>query len=897
MNVGPYRILEQIGLGGMATVFKAFDPGTERYVAIKIVSPHFAQHPEFRERFRREAKSIARLEHPHIIPVHAFGEEGETAYLVLRYMDTGTLRDLMNHHPLDFAAAGTLVSQIASALDYAHRNGVIHRDVKPSNVLIDSENNAYLTDFGIAKIVEATVELTGSGTAMGTPQYMSPEQCRGDKKLTAATDVYSLGVILYQMVTGTLPFDAETPLAVIHQHLNDPLPPPRHINPKVTEAMELVLLKALAKNPEDRYQSTSDLAQAFLTAMPKPERTRRKAPAPPPSAVAEALPAEARPTIVQRLPSWTWAAGGAVLLVAVIGTLLATGTLDFSGEPSLPTDTPLPAVAEQPPPTEPPAAAIDTAALNPDPSLLEDPIPYGERYYSLTQKLFSWEEAVQLARNLGGYLVSIGDQAENEFLYQTFAARYSDDQLAFWLGLRNIGQSGEFEWVSGEQVAYFRWDDGQPDSLDRGPVCIHMFPWGRWDDVPCSDDFRLLALIEFEKLPAEPVAMPAGLPQAVSVDLGPENASNGLWQRDFEGDGLTKPATIGGREVRVTAPNGTEGRYIYFRVDDRFIFREETRVIIAVEYFDQGNFPFGLDYDSSDDVFELGGGIELADSGLWNTVVFELGNAFFSGRQHEGADFRIGLGDQDLYIDRVTVARAGTPMAEAISDPWGHVFVSPDEAVLLGVGAALGDPVLGPFAIDIIDAVVLAVEQFGPIHGSTVEVKIVDSGCTREAGLNAARLLTSGRNKAGVVGLTCSQALDEAMPVLDAARLVFISPSATADYLSQAGLATFNRTIFSESVVPDSLSGEADPENPMFQDFAAAFEARYGRSCCERFAAHAYDAAMILLNAMQAVGVTDDAGNLVIPRQMLAEFVRETRGWPGASGEIYFNELGDRVLP
>jgi len=266
-TLGGYTIINQIGIGGMATVYKAYDPNTERYVAIKILPEYYSKDPMFYERFRREARAIAGLEHIHILPVHAYGEENGIAYIVMRYLDTGTLADRVRRGPLPLREASRLLSQIASALDRAHAHDILHRDVKPSNILVDDDGNAYLTDFGIAKMVEgATPDLTGTGI-IGTPQYMSPEQCMGEKNLTPASDVYSLGLVLYEMVTGKIPFQAETPLAVIHMQINNPLPPPRRLRPDLPEAAELVILKALAKDPEQRYQSCGALANAFAQAV------------------------------------------------------------------------------------------------------------------------------------------------------------------------------------------------------------------------------------------------------------------------------------------------------------------------------------------------------------------------------------------------------------------------------------------------------------------------------------------------------------------------------------------------------------------------------------------------------------------------------------------------------
>lgn len=200
-------------------------------------------------------------------------------------------------------------------------------------------------------------------------------------------------------------------------------------------------------------------------------------------------------------------------------------------------------------------------------------------------------------------------------------------------------------------------------------------------------------------------------------------------------------------------------------------------------------------------------------------------------------------------------------------------------------------------AVDPVQAARLPVSQFGPIRGFRVEVVEADSGCTPEGGHTAANELVSVSRLAVVVGTTCSVALEEEMNIFDDARVVFVSPSATEDHLSQAGLETFNRTAFPERILPSTESFAAEPDNPAYQDFVAAFEAAYGRPCCEPYAVEAYDAAAILLSAVEQVAVLDEAGSLVIPRQMLATVVRETRGFPGVSGEIHFDAVGDRVLP
>jgi len=241
-TIGQYEIVEKIGVGGMATVFKAYQSSINRHVAIKILPAQFAQDPNFVKRFTQEAKAIAALEHPHILPVYDFGTDEGLTYMVMRYVEGGTLGNMMGKLP-SYRRIVEVVGNVARALDYAHSQGVVHRDIKPSNILIDKHGEVLLTDFGIAKMMQDSggTHLTGTGSILGTPEYMSPEQAEGTS-IDQRTDIYSLGVVLYELLTGQPPYQAQTPLAVVLKHVNEPLLPPREINADIPQPLEQVVL-------------------------------------------------------------------------------------------------------------------------------------------------------------------------------------------------------------------------------------------------------------------------------------------------------------------------------------------------------------------------------------------------------------------------------------------------------------------------------------------------------------------------------------------------------------------------------------------------------------------------------------------------------------------------------
>jgi serine/threonine protein kinase len=265
--IGRYQIKEKIGGGGMAVVYLAYDPVFEREVAIKVITPQFTNEPNFRKRFEREARTIAALEHSAIVPVYDYGEHEGQPYLVMRYMAGGSLKDLLDRGALGFAKAVEITSRLAPALDKAHAAGVVHRDLKPANILFDQEGNAYISDFGIAKIAQdVSTSLTGS-SLVGTPAYMSPEQARGDKQIDGRSDVYALGAILYQMLTGELPYQADTPVQLAVKHVLDPVPHILEINPSLPRGCDRVINRAMAKEKDSRYASVAELSDDLLSVM------------------------------------------------------------------------------------------------------------------------------------------------------------------------------------------------------------------------------------------------------------------------------------------------------------------------------------------------------------------------------------------------------------------------------------------------------------------------------------------------------------------------------------------------------------------------------------------------------------------------------------------------------
>ncbi len=266
-SLGQFRVVERIGAGGMATVFKAYQPTLDRYVAIKVLPPHHARDQVFVKRFVQEARSVAKLTHPNIVQIHDFSSEEESnlTYIVMEYVEGGTLKDRLKRALPVPEAAGYII-QAAEGLDCAHRNGIVHRDVKPANMLLRKDGHLLLSDFGIAKILEGTTNLTRVGTGIGTPQYMSPEQGTG-QGVDRRSDIYSLGIVFFHCLTGRVPFTADSPLSITLKQIHEPIPVERLLAESVPNPIVQVVLQMTAKNAHERYQSAEAVIDALTQAL------------------------------------------------------------------------------------------------------------------------------------------------------------------------------------------------------------------------------------------------------------------------------------------------------------------------------------------------------------------------------------------------------------------------------------------------------------------------------------------------------------------------------------------------------------------------------------------------------------------------------------------------------
>ena len=266
-NVGPYRIIHQIGQGGMATVLKAYHAALDRHVAMKVLHPAFKEDPQFLQRFHREAKVVAKLEHSNIIPIHDFAEHKGQPYLVMKFIEGETLKARLARGPLSVLETKDIVHAVGSALNYAHDRGVLHRDVKPSNILLSEKGQIYLADFGLARLM-GQPGITRTGIFLGTPDYASPEQAEREE-LDERSDIYSLGLVIYEMSTGQRPFTAKTSSEILRMHRTARPPSPESVNRAVPRGLSKVILRCLEKKPSARFANAAELQTALEDQVPR----------------------------------------------------------------------------------------------------------------------------------------------------------------------------------------------------------------------------------------------------------------------------------------------------------------------------------------------------------------------------------------------------------------------------------------------------------------------------------------------------------------------------------------------------------------------------------------------------------------------------------------------------
>jgi serine/threonine-protein kinase len=409
---GRYRLDEPIGEGGMAVVYRGYDLVLNRPVAIKVLRGQFASDANFLRRFEREAQAAARLSHPNIVSVYDVGRDDGTRYIVMEYVPGKTLKQLiLEHAPFSLDDTIHIIRQVAAALDYAHQHGLVHRDIKPQNILVDERGFVKVTDFGIAKGL-ADVSLTEAGFGMGTVHYVSPEQARGEPA-TPASDVYALGVVLYEMLTGRLPFDADNPIGLAMQHVHETPPSPRQFNPHIPPAVEAIVLRALAKDPRQRFPSAGALAQALTQWRQYPSGAAavppRAAGIPPRTPAARgrgrAGPPPAAPANrAGDIGCATWLVGSAILAGIVALVVLAFQLVDLralTGSDNRPAPSPT-AVAVVPSPTEPvtPTPVVTpTIAATPttEPTPSPTPTPETARVPDLVNSTLRQAEAAAAA--------------------------------------------------------------------------------------------------------------------------------------------------------------------------------------------------------------------------------------------------------------------------------------------------------------------------------------------------------------------------------------------------------------------------------------------------------------------------------------------------------------------
>jgi len=455
-KIGRYEIRSELGRGGMATVYHGYDPRFEREVAVKVLpSELLHSDPQFKLRFEREAKIIAQLEHPSIVPVYDVGEDGGQPYFVMRYMNGGSLSERIKAKVMNVEEAAKILGQIAPGLDEAHSKGIVHRDLKPSNILFDGKGTPYISDFGIAKISRAQVSnVTGSGI-IGTPAYMAPEQASGET-VDGRSDIYALGIILFEMLTGRQPYEADTPMAIAIKHITDPVPHILEANPSLPPDVEEIIQVAMAKSKDDRFSSAVEMVDALRaigTGGKAQLRTRTMKAAAPKTVVAS----EKAVTQIEKRPFNIWLVVVPVLLLGMIGG----GYLIFNGINNRPTETEPPITvtytsAPATATTEPTLSATDDTSLILPPTEIptDTPVPVTDTPAPPTVPEFGGADMIALVANREIWLMNVDGTDRKQI---TFDGGTKNDLQ--WLDRDTL------LFISGKTVKYYTVSTDKVETL------------------------------------------------------------------------------------------------------------------------------------------------------------------------------------------------------------------------------------------------------------------------------------------------------------------------------------------------------------------------------------------------------------------------------------------------
>lgn len=1233
-----YLISGRLGKGAMGTVYRATDAQTGKDVAVKLIARELAFDADMLERFKREGEALRQLRHPNIVGfVDAFQYDEQYA-IVLEYAPGGSLHELVKKGPMPIERAQRMALELCDALTRAHHLNIVHRDIKPENVMLDSDGTPKLTDFGVARLVSEGNRLTGTGTQIGTPYYMSPEAWEG-KPLDAQADIWSLGVVLYEMLSGEVPFGGETLVAVMNKVLTAPLPDLKTKRPDVPVGLAQIVRRMLTREKDARYRSMREIAADLERGGPA------TAVAAPPTAPVVSPPTQKVP--IEKTPPRAFAHSGQAVIgvvLSLLGTVIGPGLLLFATENYL--KGPLGVIAalvlvaavllglrglhkERSQPSQwgrlesglsvglgglagvaflaiglitvaprffaGGSASAGTAAAESSPSpvfitegtlgavLFEDNFDDGPslRWDFQPQR---WQTA-----SMDGRTVLLSDTSQsNAFValkgegWTDYTAQFDfkflkpDEHNAYYFYLRfratdcpptvkamddyvtlittdvvelrdescetqrqeqvaqsdrNIGGEG---WHTAQVIAignrvrllidgeqYFDYTDSESPHLDGGvtldlenkvelaidnfrvneiipgeaaatstPVYVTEGSPGEvlfeddfesgaspkweldpewkaetvdgqavlhgagskdgnlahlihndWTDYLLQSDFYFLKpdprygdyhVAFFTRATGCPPGVNAMASYTVQITLtvttlqkGTCDAPTQQWtelgtvQRTVEpGQWHTAQISLVGNRVRVSLDGeelfeiideqspllnggmalvtsaGSEALFDNVRVTEIIpglacapgqikLFSDDFEdgdmadwglgpgedggpVDWTVQTDANGNHvlagsshqwatvgsPSWTDYSLQVKVRAIGGGhthlnihvnsqgryymnfpngnlyrdpggkmvqsLRIQRDEQWHTVrmlaVGQLIRVWLDDKlaaEYEDAE-PLGTGAVGLeallggtmWYDDVLVCTASAESAApaaatasppeavnaALADPWGAVVIPAGVSMVLSVASDLS----GPLGTDQRDAVQLAVEERGTIAGFIVTLSSVDDKCSPEGGQAAAQTMTETGQVVAIVGTTCSSAMSAAMPILDSAHIVVISPSTSGNDLSQNGWLIFNRLALTDALNPGG-NPVADPNLAAYKEFAAKFKDKFGRDCCAPYAAEAYDAAMILLKYIEAVAVVDENGQLIIPRQALAQLVRSTKDYEGLSGKITLDANGDRV--